>query len=274
MIKDLPKKNLRLVWALLIFLTAFGSLQGCGGVKEKKLEREGLTLIYRPKSQVGSHTEKLELNHPIKISEEEFKNHLYSLQYEELYLLGKKKYVISLNDVNEITKILTKAVNRMTPENVLIFELETSRGTTRGEIFAAENKINFRFDTIKGAKFSTNSIARNTGSTWRLVPVKGQVNKVTKRLLGSTTQGDWIVANMTLPQKSRRIAKSQRAQKQNSQTSQPSPSPQPASSAAPSAGNDQELEKKLQFLKDLRDKDLIDDDEYQKKRKELLNSFL
>lgn len=270
MIQYLYLKNMRPFWAFLTFLMALNLFLGCGTTKEKKLERDGLTLIYRPKHQAVSAIEKMHLNHPIKISEEEFQNHLYSLQYEELFLLGKNKYVISLQDVKKISKDLTKAVNHLTPQNILVFELDTSRGTTRGEIFAAEGKINFHFDTIKGAAFSSNSLARSTASVWRLVPVKGQIQKTTNRILGSSTLGNWIVADMTLPEKSRRLLKGKKTQ---SQPSQPTPSPQPVPSTPP-GNNDQELEKKLKFLKDLRSKELIDEEEYEKKRKELLDSFL
>ena len=268
-----PQKILRPNWAFFAFFLIPGFFLGCGTIKEKKLEREGLTLIYRSKSQVGSEIGKMKLNHPIKISEEEFENHLYSLQYEELSLLGKKKYVISLKDVSAITKDLTKAVNRMKPQNILIFELDTPRGTTRGEIFSAGNRINFRFTSIKGIEFSGNSFAGVGGSTWRLVLVKGQMYRVTKRILGSSTKENWIVADMTLPQKSRRLARSGKIKRQPPQASQPSPAPQPSPSA-PEGNTDQELEKKLRFLKDLRHKDLIDDEEYERKRRELLDSFL
>lgn len=263
-------KTLRPFWATLTFLLALGLFLGCSTTKEKKLEREGLTLIYRPKHQAVAAIEKMRMNHPIKISEEEFQNHLYSLQYEELFLLGKNKYVISLQDVNKISKDLTKAVNHLTPKNILVFELDTPRGTTRGEIFAAENKINFRFDTIKGVAFSSNSLARSTASVWRLVPVKGQTQKTTKRILGSSTLGNWVVAEMTLPQKSKRFLKGGKTQNQTPRTSRPSPQSVPSTPR----NNDQELEKKLKFLKDLRSKDLIDDEEYERKRKELLDSFL
>jgi hypothetical protein len=268
-----PLKIMRPIWAITALLLIPGFFQGCGGVKEKKLEREGLTLIYRPKHQAAAAIEKMRLNHPIKISEEEFQNHLYSLQYEELFLLGKNKYVISLQDVSKISKDLTKAVNHLTPENILVFELDTPRGTTLGKIFATENKINFRFHSIKGADFSSNSLARSTASVWRLVPVKGQILKTTKRILGTSTLGDWIVAEMTLPQKTRRLLKGRKTKSQTPRPSQPSPSPQPVP-RAPSGDNNQDLEKKLKFLKDLRSKDLIDDEEYEKKRKELLDSFL
>ncbi len=243
---------------------------GCGTTKEKKLEKETFTLTYRHKSQSGPEIEKLKMNHPVKISEDEFKNHLLSLQYEELSLLGKKKYVFSHKDLNEITRTLTKGVNHLAPENILIVELETSRGTTLGEIFASGNKLNFRFLSVKGSEFSGNSFSGWGGSTWRLVPVDGQRYHVTKRILGTSTQENWIVAEMLLPQKSRRLGRNK-----NKEETKPASPPPPASSR-PSvpAGDNVELEKKLKFLKDLREKNLIDDEEYERKQKELLDSYL
>ena len=266
---------LRPFWATLAILLIPVFFQGCATIKEKKLEREGLTLIYRPKSQAGPAISKMNLNHPIKISEETFRNQLYSLQYEELSLLGKNRYAISQADLKDITPILTKAVNRMTPENILVFELETSRGKTVGEIFRTGNRLNFRFDSIKGIDFSSASFGaggaiswRGRGTSWRMVPVSGQRYRVTKRFLGTSAQENWIVARMPLPQISRRLRKMQRSKVSKAPT--PTPSPQ---KSLPT-GSNQDLEKKLRFLKDLRNKDLIDDEEYEMKRKELLDTFL
>ena len=161
----------------------------------------------------------------------------------------------------------------MPPENILVFDLETSRGSTIGEIFRTENNLNFRFLSIKGVKFSTTTFGRGgAGSTWRMVPVGGQRYGVTKKLLGSSTQENWIVAKMILPKISRRLSKEQEPKASNTQKD--SAPPAPSDPVNPSSGDDQELEKKLQFLKNLRDKNLIDDEEYEIKRKELLDSFL
>jgi len=259
------------VWAITSILLAAVFFQGCATIKEKKLEKEGLTLIYRHQSQAGPALNDLRLNHPIKISADDFRNHLYSLQYEELSLLGKKKYTISLTDLKDTAQILTKAVNRMAPENVLVFELETARGTTIGEIFRTGNNLNFRFHSIKGIEFSSASFGGGGGSSWRMVPVSGQRYRVTKKLLGTSTQENWIVAKMVLPKLSRRLSKEQGSKVSKPPTFQ---TPSPSAPINPPAGNNQDLEKKLQFLKDLRDKDLIDDGEYEMKRKELLDSFL
>lgn len=258
-------------WAIVSMFLATVFFQGCATIKEKKLEKEGLTLIYRHKSQAGPAFDKLRLNHPIKISADDFRNHLYSLQYEELSLLGKKKYTISLTDLKDTAEILTKAVNRMAPENILVFELETARGSTVGEIFRTENNLNFRFRSIKGVEFSSASFGGGGGSSWRMLPVSGQRYRVTKKLLGTSTQENWIVAKMVLPKVSRRLSKEQGSKISKPPTSQ---MPTPSAPINPPAGNNQDLEKKLQFLKDLRDKNLIDDGEYEMKRKELLDSFL
>ncbi len=267
-----PSFYLKTIWAMIAILLIPGFFQGCATTKERKLEKEGLTLIYRSQAQAGPSIHKLQLNHPIKISEADFRNHLYSLQYEELSLLGKKKYTISLTDLKDTTQILTKAVNHMPPDNILVFDLETSRGSTIGEIFRTEDNLNFRFHSIKGVKFSSGTFGRGgIGSTWRMVPVSGQRYRVTKKLLGTSTQENWIVAKMILPKKSRRLSKGQdpKVSKMPNDTA-----PTPSAPATPSARDNQDLEKKLQFLKNLRDKDLIDDEEYEIKRKELLDSFL
>ena len=266
-----------LVWAIIISSLVSGVLPGCGGIKERKYENKGLTMIYRPKAQVGSEIEKMKLEHPIQISEEDFENHLYSLQFEELSLLGKKKYVLSTEDLKTNLKILTKAVNRMNPKNILIFDLDTPRGSTRGEIFATGGKLNFRFDSIKGIEFSGNSFAGVAGSTWRLVPVKGQRYRVTKKILGSSSKENWLVTQMKLPQISRRLIRRKQAESIQARDPEPAPQSAPASQprpVRPPPVNDADLEKKLKFLKDLRKKNLIDEGEYEKKRKELLDSYL
>ena len=60
---------------------------------ERRLEKEGLTLVYRPQSEFESEIKGLRLDHPIEISKEQVTNHLLSLHYKELSLTGKRRYV-------------------------------------------------------------------------------------------------------------------------------------------------------------------------------------
>ncbi|MFQ5451780.1 MAG: SHOCT domain-containing protein [Nitrospinaceae bacterium] len=257
----------KLCHAGLPLFLALAVFSGCATTKEKRLEKDGITLVYRDPSAAGSEVAKLRLDHPVKMSAEQMKNHLLSLQYEELSLLGKRKYVFSQKGLDEVSRLFTKAVNHLTPKTILTFEVDTPRGLTRGDIFASHNKLNFRFESIKGSDFASNSFAAWKGSTWRLVPTKGQRFHVTKRLLGTATKENWIVANLTLPKTSRRTQKNRKTGRSGASSKEPDASQEPA-------GKNTDLEKKLEFLKELHEKDLIDDTEYEKKRKELLDTYL
>ena len=142
------KVNCFLRAEIIFFFLCFALLTSCSA-PEKRLEKERLTLVYRPQSALGSEVKKLRLKHPIKISNEQTVNHLLSLHYEELSLLGKKKYIFSSNDVLEIAPLITKALNWMKADKVLHYEVDTPRGTTAGTIFRANGKINWRFEAAR-----------------------------------------------------------------------------------------------------------------------------
>ncbi len=257
-----------------LFLLAFAllSFHGCGSApKEKKLEKDGLTLIYRSKMNAGSEIGKKKLSHPVRISEAEFTNHLLSLRYEELSLLGNKKYVFPLEGMAEMARLMTKAVNRLTPDNILAFEQDTPQGTTTGEIFSVGDRLHFKFEKIKGSEFASSSFSGWGGSTWRMAPVKGQGYYTVKKIIGSNTYENWIVADQTLPQKARRLLRKRSRPKTPPAAMDSIPGPPPASDRN---GKNQDLEKKLQFLKELKEKQLIDEREFERKRKELLDTYL
>lgn len=254
--------------ALVLLPALFAA--GCStGPQPKRLEREGFTLMYLDKSAAGSEVDKMRLNHPVKLSQEEVTNHLLSLRYEELSLLGKKKYVLSHKDVEEISRLLTKAINRLTPRKIVHYEIETPTGVTEGEVFASNHRLHWRFHSIRGMKFHDSSFPTWGGSSWRLVPKKGQAYHLTKKLFGQSTRENWVIADLNLPMHSRK-----RVQPRSSSESSSTQKIRPSSPSPASGQNKQALEKKLKFLKELKDKDLIDDREYKRKRNELLDTYL
>lgn len=254
---------------LVMFFLLPALFAGCSA-PEKRLEKERLTLVYRPQAALESEIKELRLEHPIKISSEQVMNHLLSLHYEELSLMGKGKYVFTPDDVLEITPLITKALNRLKADNILYYEVDTPHGTTAGTIFRAKEKIHWRIEIIKGVSFSNSSFPGHRGSTWRLIPKSGQRYKQSKNLFGSQTQENWIVSGLDLPVKSKRSLRSRSPQNSSRNTSRAPERKRHESSPADQA----DLEKRLQFLKNLRDKELINDGEYERKRKELLDQFL
>ena len=99
------------------------------------------------------------------------------------------------------------------------------------------------------------------GSTWRLIPQKGQALFTSQKLLGTKTWDNWIVAELKLPEKKSREKK--KSKKRAAKTKKIAPA-----EAIP------ELEEKLKFLKQLEEKGLIDNKEYKRKRKNLLDQYL
>ena len=245
---------------------------GCSA-PEKRLKKERLTLVYRQQSSFDTEIKKLRLEHPIKISVEQTTNHLLSLHYEELSLLGKKKYVFSLNDVLEIASLITKALNRIKSNKILYYEVETPSGKTTGTIFRVKGNINWRFEAINGSNFSNTGFAgMNPGSSWQLLPKNGQYFHKDHTVLGNDQKRNWIIANLALPVQSRRGLKLGLLKKISKKSPDPHSPKQKPPTSLPSSEKG-EFEKRLQFLKSLRDKKLIDDDEYISKKKELLSQF-
>jgi len=240
------------------------TLMSCSTTPEKKLQKDGLTLYYQEKSSAGSEVEKLSLNHPTKISQQEIINHLLSLRFEESTLLGKKKYVYSQQDVKDISRLLTKAINRASPQNIIHFSVKSSHGTTEGDFFVSGNKINWRFSIVQGQEFSNNSFPGYRAATWRLLPKPGQGYHVSPKLLGSRTQENWIIAELVLPERARRLKK---------QDATP-PAAIPTSPQKNPTHDKADLEKKLEALKKFHEKGLIDDQDYERKKQELLDGLL
>lgn len=271
----------RAVLAFMLGALLFGP--GCSApAKEKKLVRDGLTLQYKSKSAVPKGVQGMSLDHPVRISAEQVRIQLLSLRYEMLSIFSKKRRIFSKKDADKVTHLIAKALNRASPNKVISYKIKTSKGNTEGDVFFSDNKINWRFQTIRGVVFSTDNAtnARSASSTfWRLVPRKGQRLHSTKNLIGSKTWENWIVADPNLPPIPTKgsIRKGQNPKRKKPRKKGfviPYRLPPEDVPQKEFTDGSPELVKKLQFLKHLRENDLIDDKEYQRKRKELLDRFL
>ncbi len=255
----------------------FGLVSGCAMTKEKKLKTKGFTLSYKDKSAAGSPVNKMQLSHPVNLSEVDVRRYLKSLVFEELSLFGKKKTVFIAQDLDRIGRLLTKAIQRVPNHKIIHYELETPRGTTAGDIFADGKYIHWRFDSIKGMAFSGRSYTSFGNTNWRMVPQSGQEYHAVHKLLGTQAQENWIITKL-VPSKKKRITQQKNIKQKSPQSSK---NKTKALSRAPvNKGNspakspDPALEEKLQFLKNLHEKNLIDEKEYDQKRKELLDTYL
>ena len=266
-----------LIMYLMIALTGCQSTNKAAG---KKLETEGFKLTYTDKAQAGSEIGAIALRHPSKITERQMMFHLVSLKYETFSLLGQAGPVFTKEDIQKMKRLLTKALNKANDRNIIGFEVDSEDGTTSGILFASQGKLHWRFDQIRGVKYSLtrNQMARY-GTAWRMVPGKGQQFYVTDKLIGSKQWTNWIEANINLVApsnlKTRRVKKKLPS---SGVLSPPSPAPPPApsipQSSSPPPKDTGDLEEKLKFLKHLYENQLIDQQEYEQKRKDLLDKYL
>ncbi len=268
----------------MILLTGLWSCASTHKSARKTLKTEGFTLTYLDQAQAGSAVRAFKLQHPLKLTERQMLFHLVALRYENYSLLGKPGPVFTTDDIKKIKRLLTKALNHVHSRNIIGFNVKSEDGATSGQLFASKGHLHWRFDEIRGVKYSLtrNKMARY-GTAWRMVPSKGQKLHLTDKLLGAHTKANWIVAKIDLPPpsnlKTRRSQPEPAAPKKAEPAASPNipapPAPSAPGAASPSPGKSTaDLEEKLKFLKHLYENQLIDDKEYEKKRQDLLDQYL
>ena len=261
---------------IVAIITAL-ALAGCSSAQKsagKKLTAEDFTLTYTDKAQAGAEIRELKLQHPLSITERQMVFHMVALTYENYSLLGKPGPIFTKDDINKAKRLLTKALTNAHSQNIIGFEVDSEDGTTKGELFASEGNLHWRFFQIRGIKYSLtrNQVARY-GTAWKIIPKKGQKFHVTDKLLGAKQWTNWIEAKIDLPAPGNLRVKSKNKQRSNPGTAQSRPTSSRPKSTAPQKSTT-DLEEKLKFLKHLHENQLIDKREYEQKRKDLLDQYL
>jgi hypothetical protein len=268
--------NLSFVAVILTVLI----LAGCSSTHKsagKKLTAKGFTLTYTDKAQAGEEIRELLLQHPLPITERQMVYHMVALTYENYSLLGKAGPVFTKDDINKIKRLLTKSLNKAHSQNIVGFEVESEEGTTKGELFASQGNLHWRFSEIQGVKYSLtrNQLARY-GTAWRLVPKKGQKFHQSEKLLGASERTNWVEAkiNLSAPSNLRTGSKKKKRMSSGTTRSRPSTSKPSRPKSSTPRKSTADLEEKLKFLKHLHENNLIDKREYEQKRKDLLDQYL
>ena len=272
------RRRLKVPFAVAILIAL--ALTGCSSTQKsagKTLTTEGFTLTYIDKAQAGSEINELVLQHPLSISERQMVFHMVALSYENNSLLGKTGPVFTKEDIQKTKHLLTKALNKAHSQNILRFEVESEGGITEVELFASGGKLHWRFFEIQGVKHSlTRNQMTRYGTAWRMVLKKGQKFHATKTLLGAKQSTNWIEAKIDLPAPENLKTARPKSNDLNPGTAQSVP---PASQSnlpqtvTPEKGGT-DLEEKLQLLKRLHEKQLINQQDYEKRQKDLLDQYL
>jgi len=263
----------------VIAVSTILALTGCSSTHkaaDKKLIEENFTLTYKDKAQADGDIGKLILQHPLSISEKQIVFHMVALSYEPFSLFGKASSVFTKDDIQKTKRLLTKALNKAHSQNIITFEVESEKGSTKGELFVSNGNLHWRFFMIQGVSYSlTRNQMSRYGTAWQMTPKKGQKYHTTDKLLGSKQWTNWIEAKIDLSApENLKMARPKKNRPRSSAAQSISPPSQPSPAKATDSGkNIAELEEKLQLLKHLHEKQLIDQQEYERKRKDLLDQY-
>jgi hypothetical protein len=258
--------------ALLIAVLLYISLAACGTFKkEKTLKSENLTVSYRSFNRLGPDYEAINPNHPARISEKQVQVHLLALDYKPFKARSKVAPVFTKDQIKEVSRLLTKGLNRADPQKFLHFELKAPKGMTEGDVFAADGYIHWRIWTINGIDYSNDPLGIRK-KTWRLI-----LNPAGHRYFNSSSSAgqkkkqNWIVADFNIAKfQNSRKTKRKLSTKSSNKTSQ-----NHSKSEKPQISNElnEIIKEKLILLKQLFDQGLINEEEYNKKKKEVMKRF-
>ena len=174
---------------------------------------------------------------------------------------SKEERVFSLAEVQKLAPILVKAFSRIGTRKIIHIELESSGGLTSGDVFSFRKHLNWRFESIRGESFfQKNDVREWNVFAWKLVPQKGQLFFKSGAKEGKRLRKNWIVSNLKLPTSDQTLGDNVDSFN-NLET------------GSSKDKIDQKLEKKLKHLKYLRDKNLIDEEEYKTQQKKLFDKL-
>lgn len=258
------KSRLTVVLLLLCSL----SLGACKSLEtDKTYNKPGLTLSFLRLYELNEDLEDFQIDHPVEISTEQVRNHLLSLYFQDISETDQKAYpVFTEDDAKKLAPGLKAALNRLEDDQYIYFGFQAEKGVTEGEILSSVDKIHWRLLRINGVDYSNHFLGM-TKPTWRLVRrTSGQQIYKEKTGITKITRENWMIVDLNLPKIKRRpVAMAPRSGSASSSSGQKPASKQTTSSSR------SHLQNKLKNLKELYENGLIDEQDYQKKKNEILN---
>jgi len=249
--------NLNFLKVVVVFIffspSVFGVAEGAGSKKSK------VKIKLRSQFYENSNLTHLKLNHPIKISRAEIINHMVSLKYKGTFIGNKEEPVFSVSEIQTLAPILFRAFGGVGPEKIIRMQLKSVGGITSGDIFSFKKYLNWRFDSIRGETFLQKNNVRGWNIfSWEMIPKNGQL--YFKPGIDKRIQKNWIISKLKLPISDQGNEDNRRSfdtlQKE------------------PSENNiNPKLEEKLEHLKYLYDKELINEEEYKNQQKKIFDEL-
>jgi hypothetical protein len=207
--------------------------------------------------------------HPYAFDSKTIQSSMAALGYQERTLAwSEAKRVFGNSVIRNLAPMIAETFARVGSDQRVVFKISAKSGTTltEGDVFLTFQGLHWRFTAINKSKRKIDDFSI-MGETWRLVERDGQKYREKIRAdLNNLSQNitNWVVLPKVRPEASRIL-----------RTSPPPHSPAPAAGDGKTMretdGSD--IRKKFRILEELKKENLIDEEEYKRKREELLRSF-
>ncbi|MEK9627607.1 MAG: hypothetical protein VW455_01150 [Nitrospinota bacterium] len=184
---------------------------GCAAMtkEEKNFSKNGLTIAFKSINYLDD-VQNVKFIYPIILSEENIRNHLLSLYYQDILKPRTPRPVFSRRSANELASLFKTVMKKVKPGKYLHFEYQGPGGITEGQVFATQKKLYWNILRINGVAYS-NSPLRLEKPTWKLVRAPGQDYQVLQTGRFKQVLKNKIVARINMPYpKQRDLAESRR----------------------------------------------------------------
>ena len=243
--------------ALSLFLICF--ICACAVFKEERTHsKNGLTITLRSLNYLDD-VQNIKFQYPVILSVNTVRNHLLSLWHQNIESPGKPEPVFSFEDATELAPLFKTSLKKVTPGKYVHFKFQGPEGLTEGQVFATADKIHWRLLKINNIVFSNDPL-RIRKPTWKLARMRGQAYRRIQNGGFKKVLKNWIIAAIDLP-----------FPKQRSQT--PLRAKSPPENGTPAETEKAILKEKLDNLQNLLDEELINKEEYRRKKEELLEHY-
>ncbi len=186
---------------------------------------------------------------------------MVSLGYQEKALAwSKTKRVFSNDAIQQLSPLIVEKFSQAGPNQLVSFKIAKPSGRTwtEGHTFLTAQGLHWRFTRLHGGKRKIGDFSV-MGESWKLIEREGQVYKKNIRTdLNGLAQDvtNWMVLRNVRPKRSRVLKV-----------------PAPSAKEAGKSSSTEDIKRRLKTLDELKDGKFIDEDEYNKKRREILDSF-
>ena len=173
-----------------------------------------------------------------------------------------KKRVFSNQEIKVLSSLIARQFRKAHRNQRVLFRVRSPSGKNLvlGDTFVTSRGLHWRFTRINGIKREIGDFSI-MGDTWRLVPLKGQAyqtHQPHKNLVQKIT--NWILFTRFRPEPSRILQ-------------EPADPPPPGTQEREPPSSGETIEHRLRILESLKRDGLITPEEYERKRRQILDSL-